>query len=105
MDPIHSEGLIQRKHVIKNQQSDSLTTPLLQSPLQSPSSPAISTSQSSMPSKNYDQYDFDASNSKEPKLTLMEEVFLLGLKDREVISYCLKCIKTGGLLIFLNTKY
>ena len=41
--------------------------------------------------KNEDE-EFDA-DSKETRLTLMEEILLLGLKDREVGSFCWLSIK------------
>ncbi|KAG7254536.1 hypothetical protein CRUP_026672 [Coryphaenoides rupestris] len=38
------------------------------------------------PSRGEEAEDAERGDSKEPRLTLMEEVLLLGLKDRELIS-------------------
>lgn len=45
------------------------------------------------PNENYD-------NDKQTRLTLMEEVLLLGLKDREVTNLVLSCLFTKNYLIF-----
>lgn len=39
------------------------------------------------PCRGYEQDEDDSSDSKETRFTLMEEVLLLGLKDREVNSH------------------
>lgn len=40
--------------------------------------------------------DVDDTDSKETRLTLMEEVLLLGLKDKEVISFAVYIEVNGG---------
>lgn len=46
--------------------------------------------------------DIDDTDSKETRLTLMEEVLLLGLKDKEVNIHIIGC--TNNFQIYLN-KY
>ena len=41
--------------------------------------------------RDLEKYDEDMGDSKGPKLTLMEEVLLLGLKDREVRTVMGEC--------------
>ena len=41
--------------------------------------------------RDLEKYDEDMGDSKGPKLTLMEEVLLLGLKDREVRTVIRVC--------------
>lgn len=66
-----TEGLVQRRNVIKDSNSDGA--------LKEPHDVDDKKND-----KNYDDGD-----SKETRLTLMEEVLLLGLKDKEVyIVYC-----------------
>lgn len=71
-----TDGLVQRRNVIKDSSSDGA------------------------PRENYDVDDkknnksYDDGDSKETRLTLMEEVLLLGLKDKEV-----------GLLLYITDCY
>lgn len=62
---------------------------------------ADSTQHSPMAEKKiaHDPRDIDESKST-PKLTLMEEVLLLGLKDKQVC-----CKKKMGLFVFSRLKY
>lgn len=60
-----TDGLVQRKHVVKENNSDG--------------SRENHDGDDKKNDKNYDDGD-----SKETRLTLMEEVLLLGLKDKEV---------------------
>lgn len=60
-----TEGLVQRKHVVKENADGSLKE-----------------NQDTDDKKN--DKIFDDGDSKETRLTLMEEVLLLGLKDKEV---------------------
>lgn len=77
-----SEGLVQRRNVIRDNNGTSKD---------------FSSSEDKSPEREEDTEDGD---SKETRLTLMEEVLLLGLKDKEV-SRCFKvlvfCIKYKDL--------
>lgn len=69
-----TDGLVQRKNVVKDASSDGATR------------------------ENYDVDDkkndknYDDGDSKETRLTLMEEVLLLGLKDKEVCTLSIICL-------------
>lgn len=66
MDRSETEGLVQRKHVInRDNNSDALSSH----------------------NDNSNPGDIDEGDSKETRFTLMEEVLLLGLKDKEVSLY------------------
>ncbi|CAK1540025.1 unnamed protein product [Leptosia nina] len=72
-----TEGLVQRKHVVKENSDGSLKE-----------------NQESDDKKN--DKIFDDGDSKETRLTLMEEVLLLGLKDKEgYTSFWNDCISSG----------
>ncbi|CAF4792890.1 unnamed protein product [Pieris macdunnoughi] len=72
-----TEGLVQRKHVVKENSDGSLKE-----------------NQDADDKKN--DKIFDDGDSKEPRLTLMEEVLLLGLKDKEgYTSFWNDCISSG----------
>ncbi|KPJ07600.1 hypothetical protein RR48_11156 [Papilio machaon] len=72
-----SEGLVQRRNVLKDNNSDG--------------TPKENHDDDKKNDKNYDDGD-----SKETRLTLMEEVLLLGLKDKEgYTSFWNDCISSG----------
>ncbi|XP_023943330.1 Golgi phosphoprotein 3 homolog sauron [Bicyclus anynana] len=72
-----TEGLVQRKHVAKENNSDG------------------SRENNDVDDKRNDK-NFDDGDSKETRLTLMEEVLLLGLKDKEgYTSFWNDCISSG----------
>lgn len=62
-----SEGLVQRRNVLKDSNSDG-------------------TLKENHDDDKKNDKSYDDGDSKETRLTLMEEVLLLGLKDKEVLS-------------------
>ncbi|XP_034836422.1 Golgi phosphoprotein 3 homolog sauron [Maniola hyperantus] len=72
-----TEGLVQRKHVVKENNADG------------------SKENNDVDDKKNDK-SYDDGDSKETRLTLMEEVLLLGLKDKEgYTSFWNDCISSG----------
>ncbi|XP_014204973.1 Golgi phosphoprotein 3 homolog sauron [Copidosoma floridanum] len=92
------DGLVQRRRGTANSSASGTNGAGAQDPAngehaegQSPDSDGLS-SKHSHPESPYDEFD----NDKETKLTLMEEVLLLGLKDKEgYTSFWNDCISSG----------
>lgn len=75
-----SDGLVQRKNVIRD-------------------SEGVARDSSDFDDKKNDRDDADEGDSKETRLTLMEEVLLLGLKDKEVSAKSLiSCLMVIAIL-------